>query len=44
MNGSRAIASGRHTVTCTNPGLGINERRTVVVEPGKTAAVVFRRQ
>ncbi|GAB4196826.1 MAG: hypothetical protein OHK0013_04340 [Sandaracinaceae bacterium] len=36
---NRAIASGRHTITCTNPELGVTRTRTAEVHPGETARV-----
>jgi hypothetical protein len=36
---NRSIASGRHTITCTNPELGVTRTRTAEVRPGETARV-----
>jgi serine/threonine-protein kinase len=36
---NRPIAAGRHTITCTNPELGVTRTRTAEVRPGETARV-----
>jgi len=36
---NHALPSGRHTITCTNPELGVTRTRTAEVRPGETARV-----